>query len=104
MPTGCFWPTPSSCPAGRVTGRYHDGRSGVTCPFCTSLAPLTAAGRMPCPRCGEEFAPPSDGITATPPEPTALAPPPTKPVEANRIVGGIVLGVMAVMAGVGLWL
>jgi hypothetical protein len=78
--------------------------SAVTCPYCNSLVTLTAAGRMPCPRCGEEFTPPSDAVTATPPAPTALAPSPSKPVAANRLVGGIVLGVMTVMAGVGLWL
>lgn len=80
----------------------------LTCPFCNAFIPpmpgLVVGQRIACPRCGEAFAvshvpAPLAGPSA---EPVPDDAPPPKPVRANRLVGGIVFGVMLLMAGVGL--
>ena len=81
----------------------------LTCPFCNAVVPpmsgLTVGQRIACPRCGEVFAVshvPEGQVApsiAQMPELVGEAP---KPVRANRILGGAVLGVMLVMAGIGL--
>ncbi|MGL4551455.1 MAG: hypothetical protein ACRC33_09735, partial [Gemmataceae bacterium] len=74
--------------------------SAFTCPFCNSRVTAPAAGPQPCPRCGETISPPADAVTAPPAGPAPA--PAGKPVRANRLVGAIVLAVMATMATVGL--
>jgi hypothetical protein len=84
----------------------------LTCPFCNALVDVASAGgKIVCPRCGESFTPRSDTVTAEAPAPsaeavTAAAPTgfPPKPVGRNRVVGGIILAVMLLMAGAGLTL
>src|SRR5262245_11456184 len=78
-----------------------------TCPYCNARQPyqpgLAVGQKLVCARCGEAFTlrqlPASTAITSTPP-PAPVTP--QKPVRANRLVAGIVLGVMAIMAGAGL--
>jgi hypothetical protein len=95
----------------------------LTCPFCNARVPppgpVPPGTRLSCPRCDETFpyegaaggaiqAP--AGLTALPPpeqrvQPAPAAPAPVlrgKPIRANRLVGGIVLGVMLLMAATGL--
>jgi hypothetical protein len=90
-----------------------------TCPYCNAQLPFDVHGRVSCPRCGETFnvnqpaadtvqpAPSLDIATAPAPwsKPAASQPSPTlyrKPIRANRLVAGVVLGVMALMAATGL--
>jgi hypothetical protein len=88
----------------------------VTCPYCNALvavAPGAVEGqRIPCPRCGEAFPllraePPAASDNRSQPDPSAItAEPPkerkhwsfSKPVQANRRLVLIVLGVMTCMA------
>jgi hypothetical protein len=85
----------------------------LTCPYCNAGQPplpgLSVGQRVTCVRCGEAFkvttvpaapaeAPPAD-ITEAPSAPPAK---PSRPIRANRLVAGLVLGVMLVMAGTGL--
>ncbi len=92
----------------------------LTCPFCNARVPLppgapVAPGtRLSCPRCDEVF--PYEGgaggaIQAPPGLTTAPAPGPAvgaapvvrgKPIRANRLVAGIILGGMLLMALTGL--
>jgi hypothetical protein len=93
----------------------------LTCPYCNAEVPvqpgMKAGQKISCPRCGEVFellhtpaiqAPPP--ITGTPPSPappaaSLTAPVPdlrTRPTRSNRLVGGLVLGVMLCMATLGL--
>ncbi len=82
----------------------------LTCPYCNARVPPAVGTRQTCPRCGESFAPlPQTGVQVPPGLATAPAPPPCslpilagKPIRANRIVGGIVLGGMLLMALTGL--
>src|SRR5262245_43055926 len=78
----------------------------TTCPYCNSpLAELTPGPRPLCPRCGEPLpaalsAPPAD-VEASPPIPgrgDVLG----ATGRSNRAVAGILLGVMAVFAILGL--
>src|SRR5450755_2124634 len=81
----------------------------MTCPFCNAVIPpmpgLVVGQRIACPRCGEGFAvshvPVGEVGLSIAQVPDRLGPIP-KPVRANRIIGGLVLGVMLLMAGVGL--
>src|SRR5260370_25755664 len=83
-----------------------------TCPFCNALVDTSAAPgqRVVCPRCGEAYTLRADAVRAAPaPAASAVqaattpAPaPPPRPARRNRMVGGIVLSVMLLMAGVGL--
>jgi hypothetical protein len=79
----------------------------LTCPYCNAQLPIGASGRVACPRCGESVtvAGTSPALLANAAAAEQPAPPPVapgKPVRANRIVGGIVLGVMLLMATTGL--
>jgi hypothetical protein len=94
----------------------------LTCPYCNALVPLAdaaAAGRrVPCPRCGEAFTlngpppGPSPDIRQASPRDEAggsLTAAPNLDVDrrlragrSNRIVAACVLGVMGLMAAVGL--
>jgi hypothetical protein len=83
-----------------------------TCPYCNALVDTSAGPgqRVVCPRCGEAFTLRADAIRTTPaPAPSGVqaeAPPapaaPPRPPGRNRMVGGIVLSVMLLMAAVGL--
>ena len=77
-----------------------------TCPYCNAQAPPAASGKVTCPRCDEVFtlanAPPTGIQTAPASMPTPIRPSPGKPIRANRIVAGVILSVMAVMAATGL--
>jgi hypothetical protein len=83
----------------------------LTCPYCNAEAPAGARGTIACPLCGETFtlpdgpagaAPPSSFTAPTPQAPPAIAAYPPDRRRANRIVAGIVIGVMFVMAATGL--
>src|SRR5437867_59288 len=77
-----------------------------TCPYCNSRVTqaVVEAGRVRCPRCGE-ILPASVGQAAGLPDPPTGQPPAT-PFTAtgrpNRAVAAWVLGVMGLMAGLGL--
>jgi hypothetical protein len=77
----------------------------VACPFCNALVPVppgAAEGRrVDCPRCGESFALRLGGIT-TAPAALAAADFPRRPLRSNSLLAAAVLGVMALMAAVGL--
>src|SRR5262245_49014143 len=76
-----------------------------TCPFCNAeiaFRPgMTIGQKTVCPRCGETFTlsaiPPAGAVPAPPP-----APDPASLRRSNRLVAGIVLGVMGLMAATGL--
>ncbi len=87
-----------------------------TCPYCNAQLSAGSEGRVICPRCGEmvslskwpstvqersdnPWAPPGTSFVA---EPVTPAGPAANPKRANRIVAGIVLGVMVLMATTGL--
>jgi hypothetical protein len=88
-----------------------------TCPYCNAQLPAGAEGRVLCPRCGETVSltrrpstiqerpdspwapPPISFVTEAPTAATSHA---ANPKRANRIVAGIVLGVMTLMATTGL--
>lgn len=81
----------------------------LTCPICNARValPVGAAGgqRVTCDRCGEDFTLPSTAVSTAPLRPATppVAPTPyRKPVAANWQVGAVVLGMMVLMAGVGL--
>jgi hypothetical protein len=97
----------------------------ITCPYCNAeLADPGPSGgrRVTCPRCGEPFTlrppagPPSDGFqrppgiatapggvrTATPATGPLPSPPPVRNPRTNRVVAGVILGAMALMAAAGL--
>jgi hypothetical protein len=87
--------------------------SDLTCPFCnarvTATPGLIAGSRITCSRCGEPFPLKTDiqippGITPGAPQGFAspTLPPMGKPYRRNRLVAGVVLGVMGVMAATGL--
>jgi hypothetical protein len=78
-----------------------------TCPYCNAQTPPEARGRVACPRCGEVYTTSGTGAPAH----VAAAPSLTagagsaavgKPVRANRLVAGVVLAVMTLMAAAGL--
>ena len=79
----------------------------LTCPFCNAVVPpmpgLVVGQRIACPRCGEAFTVshvPEGQLAPSIAQMPDLAWPAPKPVRANRLVGGIVLAVMFVLAGV----
>ncbi len=95
----------------------------LTCPYCNASigvsAGLSAGQRIVCPRCGDAFAPrPADAFTVKPPtavetaitdKPTTTASPaaplPERSLRSRRSLGmvaALVIGVMLLMAGVGL--
>jgi hypothetical protein len=85
----------------------------LTCPYCNAAIDTetsrTAGQRIVCPRCGDAFTlRPSDAFTNQPPPPPVetgiTATPPIAPPArwSNRMIAAVVLGVMFVMAGVGL--
>jgi hypothetical protein len=82
----------------------------LTCPYCNAEVPTGAHGKMACPRCGEMLTLPEGFAGEDAPSalqaPGALPSPPIAlPVErkrANRLVAGIVLGVMVLMGATGL--
>jgi hypothetical protein len=92
----------------------------LTCPYCNAAlgtqTGLTAGQRITCPRCGDAFPfRPLDSFTGqpSPPRPgenavtkdTSLVPAgqvSLRPPRSNRLIAGVVLGVMFLMAGVGL--
>jgi len=73
-----------------------------TCPYCNALVDAGPGQRVVCPRCGEAFTARGDAITEGPPLPRPAPGFPPKPVRRNRLVGGVVLAVMVLMAAVGL--
>jgi hypothetical protein len=78
-----------------------------TCPYCNAQLLAGASGRVICPRCGESVAvapgaSPALLASAATEQPAVPPAEPGNPVRANRIVGGIVLGVMVLMATTGL--
>ncbi|HEY7314829.1 MAG TPA: hypothetical protein VH643_36120 [Gemmataceae bacterium] len=96
----------------------------LTCPYCNAaigVSPgVTAGQRIVCPRCGDAFplryvdsitgqsqAPPSSETAITADAPSAAATGPTPDVSrpswrSNRLIAGVVVGVMFIMAGGGL--
>ena len=98
---------------------FRMGTEPLACPYCNALVPVADAAavgrRIPCPRCGEAFT-----LRQPPPAPSPdlqSAPVAGLPAVAaanldwerrlrsgrnNRILAGAVLGVMGVMAAVGL--
>lgn len=82
-----------------------------TCPYCNAQAPSGVSGKVTCPRCGEVFTlnRSADAVAASFTEsprettiPNRAAEPPAKPIRANRLVAGVVLAVMVLMAAGGL--
>lgn len=81
----------------------------LLCPICNAMQPprpgLTVGAKLDCARCGERFT-----VTHVPaswalPAPAQASPPrPTlaRPIRANRLVAAGVVGLMLVMAGIGL--
>ena len=91
----------------------------LTCPYCNAAigvqAGLSAGQRIVCPRCGDSFPlRPRDAFTSEPvparPMETAItdrpqvsgAPPLVQARRSDRLVAGLVVAVMLLMAGVGL--
>ena len=81
------------------------------CPYCNARVgrtePLHAGDRLNCPRCGESFAyrPPEEGVNGRSEDPAGLpAPAPEAPPQrpTNRKLAWGVLGVMGLMAVLGL--
>lgn len=78
-----------------------------TCPYCNAqptMPPGAVVGqRIPCSRCGESFKLTSVPAIAITSSPRVETPPPARTFRrSNRLVAGIVLSVMLVMAGTGL--
>src|SRR5262245_56222821 len=85
----------------------------LTCPYCNARQPplpgLAVGQRVTCTRCGEGFKvttvpagwaePSSCEVTDARSAPSAI---PNRPVCSNRLVAGLILGVMLIMAGTGL--
>src|ERR1700722_10632317 len=97
--------------------RMHAGPPA--CPYCNAQFPIGAGGKVACPRCGETvtlstrsetireapdstWAPPSASFLTTLPASAPATRPESSAKRANRLVAGIVLAVMAVMATTGL--
>jgi hypothetical protein len=85
----------------------------LTCPYCNAPVPVPAsggqAGRLHCPRCGEPFpqrirAEPTqaNGYVPLPLEPPSPVPRSTTTGWSNRAVVRVLLGLMALMALIGL--
>lgn len=76
-----------------------------TCPFCNARQSValgaTVGHRQTCSRCGESFRV-AELLPTTTAEAVVAPQPYRKPVGANRVVAGVVLCVMLVMAGTGL--
>lgn len=88
-----------------------------TCPYCNAFVPVDptakAGQRVPCPRCGEAFTlrPPPVGTNGVQVMPSVLTAPPAVDFDAHRrlqvgtrkrITAAAVLGVMGLMAAIGL--
>lgn len=89
----------------------------LTCPYCNAAFPLqsgwSAGQRIVCPRCGDSFSLRFEEAITDRPHPAQLSPTaitadsPAGAVSmprrwSNRLIGGVVLGVMLLMAGGGL--